>query len=154
MKANDAFRPRIYLDVLVEAIVHPSDRPKRRPRPRPSEADAFCKKLLFDVDFKFGFGELRATQNVNEWRASNFFKKLSSWSLVFDPIKRYNFTAKKCDWGSVCGSVWKEQSLPTPTSGQSYKAYTIVNYDSRVVPDWKIPHITTLESKFTIVEAL
>ena len=30
--------------------------------------------------------------------------------------------------------------------GQSYKAPTIVNYDSRVVPDWKIPHITTLES--------
>ena len=30
--------------------------------------------------------------------------------------------------------------------GQSYKASTIVIYDSRVVPDWKIPHITTLES--------
>ena len=26
-------------------------------------------------------------------------------------------------------------------SGQSYKASTIVNYDSRVVPDLKIPHI-------------
>ena len=32
------------------------------------------------------------------------------------------------------------------TSGQSYKASTIVIYDSRVVPDLKIPHITTLES--------
>ena len=31
-------------------------------------------------------------------------------------------------------------------SGQSYKAYTIVNYDFRVLPDLKIPHITTLES--------
>ena len=30
--------------------------------------------------------------------------------------------------------------------GQSYKHFTIVNYDPRVVPDWKIPHITTLES--------
>ena len=30
--------------------------------------------------------------------------------------------------------------------GQSYKASTIVNYDSRVVPDLKIPHVTTLES--------
>ena len=29
--------------------------------------------------------------------------------------------------------------------GQSYKHFTIVIYDSRVVPDWKIPHITTLE---------
>ena len=31
-------------------------------------------------------------------------------------------------------------------SGQSYEACTIVNYDSSVVPDFKIPHITTLES--------
>ena len=28
-------------------------------------------------------------------------------------------------------------------SGQSYKHFTIINYDSRVIPDWKIPHITT-----------
>ena len=31
------------------------------------------------------------------------------------------------------------------TSGQSYKASTIVIYDSRVVPDFKLPHSTTLE---------
>ena len=30
--------------------------------------------------------------------------------------------------------------------GQSYKASTIANYNSRVVHDLKIPHITTLES--------
>ena len=30
--------------------------------------------------------------------------------------------------------------------GQSYKHFTLINYDSRVVPDWKIPHIKTLES--------
>ena len=30
--------------------------------------------------------------------------------------------------------------------GQSYKHFMLVNYDSSVVPDWKIPHITTLES--------
>ena len=29
---------------------------------------------------------------------------------------------------------------------QSYKASMIVINDSRVVPDWKIPHIKTLES--------
>ena len=29
---------------------------------------------------------------------------------------------------------------------QSYKQFTLVIYDSRVVPDLKIPHITTLES--------
>ena len=33
-----------------------------------------------------------------------------------------------------------------PISGQSYKHFTLVNYESRVVPDWNIPHITTLES--------
>ena len=31
-------------------------------------------------------------------------------------------------------------------SGQSYKHFMLINYDSRGVPDWKIPHITTLES--------
>ena len=31
-------------------------------------------------------------------------------------------------------------------SGQSYKHFTLANYNSRVVPDWKIPHFTTLES--------
>ena len=30
--------------------------------------------------------------------------------------------------------------------GQSDKHFTLVNYDSTVVPDWKIPLITTLES--------
>ena len=53
-------------------------------------------------------------------------------------------------------------------SGQSYKHFTIVNYDARaipvailikhftiviydfrVIPDLKLPHITTLESLFT-----
>ena len=38
------------------------------------------------------------------------------------------------------------QRLDHVTSGQSYKASTIVIYNSRVVPDLKIPHITTLES--------
>ena len=35
------------------------------------------------------------------------------------------------------------QPLPC---GQSYKSSVIVIYDSRVVPDLKIPHITTLDS--------
>ena len=35
--------------------------------------------------------------------------------------------------------------LPSLTCGQSYKHFMLVNYDSRVVPDWKIPHITNLE---------
>ena len=31
-------------------------------------------------------------------------------------------------------------------SGQSFKGSTIENYDTRVVPDLKIPHITALGS--------
>ena len=30
------------------------------------------------------------------------------------------------------------------TCGQSYKQFTLVNYNSRVVPDLKKPHITNL----------
>ena len=37
-------------------------------------------------------------------------------------------------------------STARDSCGQSYKASTIVIYASRVVPDLKIPHITTLES--------
>jgi len=32
------------------------------------------------------------------------------------------------------------------TSGQSYKASTIIIFDSTVVPDLKIPHIMTIDS--------
>ena len=38
------------------------------------------------------------------------------------------------------------QSVLLTSSGQSYKVPTIVIYDSRVVPDLKLPPITTLES--------
>ena len=36
--------------------------------------------------------------------------------------------------------------IDVENSGQSYNAPTIVVYDSRVVFDLKLPHITTLES--------
>ena len=37
--------------------------------------------------------------------------------------------------------------LPYPDiSGQSYKQFTLVNYDASVVSDLKTPHITTLGS--------
>ena len=43
---------------------------------------------------------------------------------------------------SVHGSSLKQ----TASCGQSHKASMIVIYDSRVVPDLKIPHITTLDA--------
>ena len=50
----------------------------------------------------------------------------------------FNFSILDCDY-----RAW---AFVVHFSGQSYKASTIVIYDSRVVRDWKIPHITTLES--------
>ena len=53
--------------------------------------------------------------------------------------KTFKIVCKVAKFRQIC--------LPTMiTSGQSYKAYTIVIYDSRVIPNLKIPHITTLES--------
>ena len=39
----------------------------------------------------------------------------------------------------------KSNFFLTYTSGQSYKHFTLVNYDSRGIPDLKIPHIMSLE---------
>ena len=46
--------------------------------------------------------------------------------------------------GHTYGTV--DIAVASDTSGQSYKASMIVIYDSSVIPDLKIPHITTLES--------
>ena len=45
-----------------------------------------------------------------------------------------------------CSGLISTPGMYVGTCGQSYKASTIVIYNSRVVPDLKIPHITTLES--------
>ena len=42
--------------------------------------------------------------------------------------------------------LWAKSWTRNTSSGQSYKASMIINYDSGVVPDLKIPHFTTLES--------
>ena len=53
---------------------------------------------------------------------------------------------KKPETRYCCSLTVKEGTNEKQSSGQSYKASTIVIYDSRVIRDWKIPHITTLES--------
>ena len=45
----------------------------------------------------------------------------------------------------LCCEAFEAKLIKLKTSGQSYKHFMLVNYNSRVVPDWKIPHITTLE---------
>ena len=74
--------------------------------------------------------------------------------------KTFNFIqqiyVKKCQSSIRCRDSNQQPSdneTPTITtrytSGQSYKHFTLINYDSRVVPDLKIPHITTLDSYLT-----
>ena len=58
-------------------------------------------------------------------------KSFLLWSELFD--------SETCCWSNSRGLVFI-----SVTSGQSYKAPTIVIYDSRGVPDLKLPHITTL----------
>ena len=41
--------------------------------------------------------------------------------------------------------IYERKMFIRLATGQSCKGSTIVNYDSRVVPDLKIPHIMTLE---------
>ena len=76
-----------------------------------------------------------------------------SWPAIVKGIYRTPKTASEASpayWSTSCVlsdvipiNIFKQVR---PTCGQSYKASTIVIYHSRVVPDLKIPHITTLES--------
>ena len=75
---------------------------------------------------------------------------------------KYHFMSRNC-----CATIWltwvtfwllftspsghtifdcKLQLFSHTFCGQSCKHFMLVNYHSRVIPDWKIPHITTLES--------
>ena len=56
------------------------------------------------------------------------------------------------EWIERLLEVAPSYRIATSTCGQSYKQFTLVNYNSRVVPDLKTPHITTLESYITIVK--
>ena len=65
-----------------------------------------------------------------------------------------DLTKKEKIYLFVCNEGVESKSVKLETSGQSYKHFTLVNYDSTVVPDWKIPHIMTLELQITIVNCL
>ena len=63
---------------------------------------------------------------------------------IIDKEKSYfEKVVLKTLWPNVGEQV---EDLIRLTSDQSYKHFMLVNYDSRVVPDMKIPHIMTLES--------
>ena len=87
-----------------------------------------------------------------------FVRSIFPWTILGDLVNSRSsqsggfMPARACKHRIVCkiripgspkiGSTM----LVTKISGQAYKGSTIVNYDSRVVPDLKIPHITTLGS--------
>ena len=54
------------------------------------------------------------------------------------PVRK-RWPAWRAGWAKQF-SCWNE------SCGQSYQHFMLVIYDSRVVPDWKIPHIMTLAS--------
>ena len=63
------------------------------------------------------------------WKDENKEKRARAWHGPFVKIGTPYATLRQ---DAICG--------------QSYKAPTIVIYNSRVVPDLKLPHFTTLES--------
>ena len=71
----------------------------------------------------------------------------SSPSQCIRPLRRSNWVSPKIPRGKKESKKQYEGDAhgDSVTSGQSYKAPTIVIYDSRGVPDLKLPHIATLE---------
>ena len=67
-------------------------------------------------------------------------QRLTTW----DETAPYRLPPLKSSIAKTIGT--KSHSIEYFTCGQSYKHFTIVNFDSRVIPDLKIPNITTLES--------
>ena len=72
---------------------------------------------------------------ISETNFSDTNTKLFSFFIFTDCYRPLTCSDESLDWLNTYESC-----------GQSYKHFTLINYDSRVIPDWKIPHITTLES--------
>ena len=64
--------------------------------------------------------------------------------MPIKPPKTHKYVTTMCQ---ICKyNIWVIYECFHYFFGQSYKASTIVIYDSRVMPDLKIPHFTTLVS--------
>ena len=106
-------------------------------------------------------------------------KQFSNLKLSFFFFRRIRVNTRSSSWGTSARPTWRASSSSctmersrlvhiklfsaalkqrnfqpssSETSGQSYKHFTLVNYDFRVIPDLKTPHIMTLESYITIVK--
>ena len=99
--------------------------------------DQFLKKQFavsyFDKKAKIFFIAFVGSSNTRE---------STSFLLPFSTKMSFKLDSRPL----VVSIEWLSRKRDPRSSGQSYKASTIVIYDSRVVPDLKIPHITTLDS--------
>ena len=75
----------------------------------------------------------------------------AGWSLICSlrPYFRPGSSRCRCPLRPCAllqARFWNDNIILCDHSGQSFKQFTFENYDSRVVPDLKTPHITTLGS--------
>ena len=136
-------------DTISEEIESSQGKPERRDKPEMGERPEVQEKP-----------EIQAKPNeMKDESETNFRPDTKRYGIVsqFFWILLFIFLL----WGQLEVVVWNSTlksrlgynltqvyfllQLALMSSGQSYKDSTIVNYDSRVVPYLKIPHITTLE---------
>ena len=74
----------------------------------------------------------------------------AGWKEQTNPLRYDAFSnspkSSQIFWVTFERDFSAETIKNSPTCGQSYKQFTLVNYDSRVVPDLKTLHIMTLGS--------
>ena len=110
----------------------------------------YTANLIFEEEFKL---------HTEAWFQLLFFVKgvhfLNCFETVYDWVQSDSFFGRRrwtigllniCWMLACCSNICHFLLNTRVYCGQSYKHFTLINYDSRVVPDWKIPHITTLES--------
>ena len=99
----------------------------------PSQTVTYLSNESLKVDIQFlQFCDCVDVEMEEKLSEQTYLKEEKGKNFFSISIKQPSIPSWVMIWPVICG--------------QSYKASTIVIYDSRVVPDWKIPHITTLES--------
>ena len=105
-----------------------------RPPPRPLYKN-FCFTTLSQMSHQRQINYSDAHEKNSVGFPTHQFENNKKWYDVH--FATINVQKWDCKW--LAPGTYK-------SSGQSYKHFTHINYDSRVVPDLKIPHISTLES--------
>ena len=115
----------------------------------------FAAKILSQVaswsvtceTFMKRFGALSVSIVVNSLAGRHRLIVTAKTCTITRGILNAKFAWSSLQEVSVSRFTWNPRTrCEDKICGQSYKHFMLVNYDSRVVPDWKIPQITTLES--------